>query len=260
MTNPFFSGAIKALSPLALSAVPLTVQVEDGGTPRRGSSVVAIATPQSVTQPLLPGVVASDSLPAARASQPVAGSVASDALASVRSPRPSSDRVGASVYHHMPWVSDDTPLSPIGGHASTTEISQPRAAPAKTAARSAVSPAGAPKAPVLGQPTAQAGQMGAVSVVSSSVPPKIIQVSDDCEVVAGATFRLEVVATGVPSPSYQWHMDTVGYPSRDMDGETASVLIVDGFEGDLEGVYKCRVSNSEGTVVSRSVRVALLAP
>ena len=73
----------------------------------------------------------------------------------------------------------------------------------------------------------------------------------------GDRLRLEVVATGVPTPTYQWWMDTAGYGSMEMEGETSSILFVPDFCDDLAGVYTCRVSNVCGTVVSKPIRVSL---
>jgi hypothetical protein len=96
-------------------------------------------------------------------------------------------------------------------------------------------------------PTGHASQTGQA--------PQIVRVSDDCVVKDGGDVRLEVVATGVPPPEYQWFMDTEDYPATECTGETAAAFVVTDFERGLAGTYSCRVSNSVGTVVSRPIRV-----
>jgi hypothetical protein len=129
-------------------------------------------------------------------------------------------------------------------------------------------PPGAPLAPTVASSTPSPAPIpgslpdseGRTGASTSPQPVVILRVSEDCCLAAGDRLRLEVVASGVPAPTYQWHMDTIGYGHMEMEGENAPVLLVPDFCDDLAGTYTCHVTNPCGTVVSRPIHVTFQTP
>ena len=81
----------------------------------------------------------------------------------------------------------------------------------------------------------------------------------DVNVVQGRTFTLEVVASGTPSPSYQWYKD--GLPITDETNPTLTITDADPTPGTGDsGAYYCEVSNGFGSPLqSRTATVTVVA-
>ncbi len=89
-------------------------------------------------------------------------------------------------------------------------------------------------------------------VVVPRRPPNIIEQPADALVAVGASLWLEVVATGVPAPTYQWSRD-----GQLLAGATQSVFAVGSAQPTDAGEYQVMVSNAEGGVTSRATRVVV---
>jgi len=97
--------------------------------------------------------------------------------------------------------------------------------------------------------------MSAIAVLTVNAPPVITQQPLTQTVAPGSNPALTVVATGTPSPTYQWRINTVN-----LSGENAAVLSLLNFQTNNEGDYSVVVSNSVGTVLSSNATLALNAP
>ncbi|GAB5558930.1 MAG: hypothetical protein SynsKO_05770 [Synoicihabitans sp.] len=71
----------------------------------------------------------------------------------------------------------------------------------------------------------------------------------------GANVTFTVVATGLPAPSYQWHLG-----GSEIPGATSASLSLTNVSGGDAGVYTVVVSNSVGFVTSRGAELILNAP
>jgi outer membrane protein assembly factor BamB len=89
-------------------------------------------------------------------------------------------------------------------------------------------------------------------VVVPRRPPHIIEQPADALVAVGASLWLEVVATGVPAPTYQWSRD-----GQLLAGATQSVFAVGSAQPTDAGEYQVMLSNAEGGVTSRATRVVV---
>ena len=81
-----------------------------------------------------------------------------------------------------------------------------------------------------------------------SVQPQAVQVD------SGQTAVFSVVATGNPTPDYQWRRD-----GAELSGETSSTLTLSATTTADAGVYDVLVANSEGSVISDAVELTVLA-
>lgn len=82
--------------------------------------------------------------------------------------------------------------------------------------------------------------------------PFISQQPVSGSVVPGGNFRLEVAASGVPDPVYQWFRN--GLP---LYGENRDFYQINEMGNEDEGVYTVRVSNPGGSVLSNEAQVLL---
>lgn len=92
------------------------------------------------------------------------------------------------------------------------------------------------------------------SIVKVPVGPQITTQPVDVSVGEGSaiTLTLSVTATGDPSPTYQWFFDDVA-----ISGATESILKLTEITAAREGNYFVQVSNSVGTVQSRTAVVTV---
>lgn len=82
--------------------------------------------------------------------------------------------------------------------------------------------------------------------------PLISQQPQSGSVVPGGDFRLEVAATGVPEPVFQWFRN--GLP---LYGENRNFYQISDMGNADEGIYTVRVSNPGGSVLSNEAQVLL---
>ena len=97
--------------------------------------------------------------------------------------------------------------------------------------------------------------MSAIAVLTVNTPPVITQQPLTQTVAPGSNPALTVVATGTPSPTYQWRINTTN-----LSGENAAMLSLLNFQTNNEGDYSVVVSNSVGTVLSSNATLALNGP
>ena len=97
--------------------------------------------------------------------------------------------------------------------------------------------------------------MSAIAVLTVNTPP-VITVQPLTQTVApGSNPALTVVASGTPTPTYQWRFNTA-----DLPGETAAMLTLTNFQTSHEGDYSVIVSNSLSAVTSSNATLAVNAP
>lgn len=102
-----------------------------------------------------------------------------------------------------------------------------------------------------GSVTSTAGTL----TVLSGTAPTISSQPQDITVLRGQSFTLNVGASGYPAPTYQWMKDGVAIANGTSSSfSTSSVASSD------SGVYTVAVSNSVGSVTSRSVTVTVSDP
>ncbi len=90
-----------------------------------------------------------------------------------------------------------------------------------------------------------------VTVAATSSSPVITVPPVAQDIAAGSTAAFNVTATGVPTPNYQWKFN-----GADISGATSSRLVLS--RGSAQaGNYSVVVSNSIGSVTSRSVALTL---
>ncbi|MEO6036294.1 MAG: immunoglobulin domain-containing protein [Verrucomicrobiota bacterium] len=95
----------------------------------------------------------------------------------------------------------------------------------------------------------------AVLTVNALAAPVITQQPLTQTVTPGSSPALTVVATGNPTPAYQWLFNTTN-----LAGQTASSLTLNNFQSNNEGNYSVVVSNSVNSVTSSNAMLALNAP
>ncbi|MDT9000846.1 hypothetical protein RQP53_16340 [Paucibacter sp. APW11] len=100
-----------------------------------------------------------------------------------------------------------------------------------------------------------------LSVTPAAQPVSISQQPQDLSLAAGQTASWTVLASGSPSPAYQWQLSTDGGASyANINGATqASYSLVVG-AADNGRQYRVQISNSQGTVSSRAARLTVVAP
>jgi alpha-tubulin suppressor-like RCC1 family protein len=86
-----------------------------------------------------------------------------------------------------------------------------------------------------------------------SIPPMISRQPSDLSVWRGTMASFGVVAGGVESLRYQWQFNGVNLP-----GATKDVLTISNVQAGDAGLYRVRVSNAYGTVVSSNVSLTML--
>lgn len=85
-------------------------------------------------------------------------------------------------------------------------------------------------------------------------PPAITTPPTDQTANAGTNVTLQVVASGTPTPSYQWQRDGV-----DLATGTAATLTLANFMPADTGLYSATVSNGSGSMATPTVIVGLLS-
>jgi hypothetical protein len=90
------------------------------------------------------------------------------------------------------------------------------------------------------------------AVVTVDVAPAITTQPVSLTVNQGATATLSVVATGTPSPTYQWYFGATAYP-----GGTSASLVQTVAAPWMTGSYKVVVMNSVGSVTSKTVTLTV---
>jgi hypothetical protein len=93
----------------------------------------------------------------------------------------------------------------------------------------------------------------ATLVVNSA--PLITTQPADVTVVAGSALTLAVVATARPAPAYQWEKDGVA-----LSGASSAAFTLPAAGAADAGLYRVRVANSLGSVVSSAARVTVHVP
>jgi glucose/arabinose dehydrogenase len=96
------------------------------------------------------------------------------------------------------------------------------------------------------------GSVGRISP-SNTGAPQIVTHPVNQTVLLGRTTTFTVSATGALPLTYQWQRNGV-----DMPGETApSFMTLPALQGDNNSTYRCRVSNSLGTVISNAATLTV---
>jgi hypothetical protein len=90
-----------------------------------------------------------------------------------------------------------------------------------------------------------------LSVIVTSVPTIVTQPGSASR-QRGESFSLSVAAVGVPTPTYRWRKNG-GFVS----GATTSQLSFASLEADDAGTYDVVISNSRGSIVSRSATISV---
>lgn len=95
--------------------------------------------------------------------------------------------------------------------------------------------------------TNSAGTQEREAVLTVQTPPQIVSGPGPAEraAVAGSTVTFEVVATGDPVPTYQWLLN-----GEDIEGQTASTLVLTNVGAADNGAYSVRVINPADTLES----------
>ena len=97
--------------------------------------------------------------------------------------------------------------------------------------------------------------MSAIAVLTVNSPPIITQQPLTQTVTPGSNPALTVVATGTPTPTYQWRFNTTN-----LVGQISTTLTLTNFQTNNEGDYSVLVSNSVSVVTSSNATLALNAP
>lgn len=91
------------------------------------------------------------------------------------------------------------------------------------------------------------------AVLSINPVPLITRQPADLTVVAGQSASLSVVATGSPTPIFQWQKNGVNIP-----GATSATYTIVSPQAADGGIYTCIVTNSAGTVISSAAVLSVL--
>jgi hypothetical protein len=97
--------------------------------------------------------------------------------------------------------------------------------------------------------------LGSAILPTNSAAPQIVTEPADQNVGVGSTVQLFVVASGVPTPSYQWWKNETNL----LSGRTGAVLQLTDVSAADAGYYSVVVSNSLGHLTSRKARLTVLA-
>ena len=108
------------------------------------------------------------------------------------------------------------------------------------------------------QPTDPGGRNGFVLKIGEPAAPNIATQPANQTVAAGATARFTVVASAVPSPTYQWYVGASGTATSPIAGATASSYTTPALTSTTS--YWVRLSNSAGTVDSATATVTVVTP
>jgi hypothetical protein len=84
-------------------------------------------------------------------------------------------------------------------------------------------------------------------------PPIITQHPHDTVVIAGGPAQFEVMATGVPAPSYQWYFQNDPLP-----GQTNPTLVLNNVFPDKQGTYSVQVFNPSGSLRSSNATLTVV--
>jgi hypothetical protein len=87
------------------------------------------------------------------------------------------------------------------------------------------------------------------------IPPTINQQPASQTVALGATVSLNVFASGVPPPVYQWQFN-----GTNLDGATNTSLILTNVQPSNAGTYRVMVSNAAATVASADAVLTVIEP
>jgi len=86
----------------------------------------------------------------------------------------------------------------------------------------------------------------------ADVTPGISQQPQDTLLLGGAPGQLQVVATGTPTPTYQWRKGSAAIP-----GQTGSALTFAAAQASDEGTYDVIVTNSAGSITSNTATLTV---
>ena len=92
----------------------------------------------------------------------------------------------------------------------------------------------------------------AVATLTVLVPPGITMPPQSLTVTNGDTARFQVVATGLPPPTYQWK-----FKGAPLSGATASSLVITNAQPANQGDYTVEISNGAGTIVSAPAQLTV---
>lgn len=81
-----------------------------------------------------------------------------------------------------------------------------------------------------------------LTVTTTPVPPSFLTAPVSAEAFEGQFVQLAAVASGSPTPSYQWQLN-----GADLPGETSGTLILSGVQSNQAGIYTVMASSSAGT-------------
>lgn len=101
--------------------------------------------------------------------------------------------------------------------------------------------------------TAVAIQICTTSNTGPVTPLAITQHPQDTLVIAGGTAQFEVVASGFPTPIYQWY-----FQNNPLPGQTSATLILDNVLPDKQGTYSVHVSNPGGALFSSNATLTVV--
>ena len=92
-------------------------------------------------------------------------------------------------------------------------------------------------------------------VVPVHEAPRITRQPESQSVAVGATVQFQVTATGTAPLQYQWL-----YQDAELDGQTAPTLVLPKVTPDQAGLYRVKISNSAGFVLSEPAVLAISVP
>jgi len=94
-----------------------------------------------------------------------------------------------------------------------------------------------------------------VLIAVMPAPPAITAQPTNLTVAAGSNAIFRVIATGTPTPTYQWR-----FAGTNFADETASTLILTSITTNHAGTYSVVVSNDYGTIVSSNATLTVIEP
>jgi len=100
-----------------------------------------------------------------------------------------------------------------------------------------------------------------LTVAAAAVAPSITTQPADVSVAAGQTATWSVLASAVPTPSFQWQLSTDGGATfNNINGATSTSYSVVATAADNGRRVRVMVSNSQGTVTSRAALLSVVVP
>ncbi len=93
-----------------------------------------------------------------------------------------------------------------------------------------------------------------LTVRAGLAAPQITEHPQDAEVKVGGSASFRVMASGNPAPSYQWQFNRVN-----LSGQTEPNLTLSDIQPSQQGEYRVMVSNSSGSLTSRSAELVVTA-